>query len=178
MSRGRHILHRLKNSNEVRHLLLDVTAGAGAAKLSKLINAVETALDTGTQYNMEQKAIAVAKDWIANEGFKLAGENEHVFESLENTIALVTYLGFKHVQDRRYENLHPGRGRINVGICPLDRWPGVKPDYQYAFNGLTIILATPRVPPVVANTPQEIIAAVKERDAIGPTVEFILGGDE
>src|SRR5208282_4019908 len=159
MSRKRNIVHTLKKASEVRHLLLDVTAGAGAAKLSKLVKSVETAIDTGTQYEMEQQAHVLAKDWIDNEGFRFRlEENEHVFDSLENTLALVTYLGFKYVQDARYQNFTPGQ-RPNLGICPLDQWPGMKPkDYMYAFNGAMIILAAPR-------------------DASGRPVEFILGGD-
>jgi hypothetical protein len=178
MSRQRHILHTLKNRGEVRHLLLDATAGTGATKLSKLINSVETSIDSGTQYNMEQKAIEVAKNWIQNEGFKFPGEHEHVFDTLENTLALVTYMGFKHVQDARYKNFTPGQ-RPNIGICSLAEWPGMKPkNYVYAFDGIMTIFAVPWTPPtVVINTPQDIIAAAKMQDAIGPSVSFILGGD-
>ena len=91
--RTHHIQYTLKKQDEVRHLLIDLTAGAGAASLSELTNAVETPIATGTQSQMEEKARALAQDWAANEGFEFPKEDQPVFDSLKNTITLAALMG-------------------------------------------------------------------------------------
>lgn len=180
------ILHTLKKEipgKEVRHLVLNLENGPGAAILSQLSNAVETPIATGTQYEMGQKANAVAEEWRANEEFNYTSDHQLVFDSLKNTVALAALMGHTFVYDARYKSQ-----RDLIGEVPLSQWPGLAPKngggYLYAFDGMTII-AEPTLPAnhgikMEFKTSQETLAVLKKvaelRDTVGPRVEFLLGG--
>jgi hypothetical protein len=177
--RTHHLLHTLRKQDEVRHLLIDVKAGAGAAKLSQLSAAIETPLATGSQFEMEKEARELAQDWAAEDGFKFMNEQERVFDSLKNTVALATCMGYRHVLDARYKNLTSLP--LNIGICPLDQRPGMSPkNYIYAFTGTTIY-AVPWSPPFAPQTQQETMDALRQaiafQESVGPSAEFVLGGE-
>jgi hypothetical protein len=177
--KARHILRTLTKQNEIRHLLLDVTAGAGAAKLSQLIAAIETPIATGTQFEMEKRAGELAQVWADKEGFEFKSEKDRVFDSLKNTVALAMFMGYRDVQDERYKHLTGPP--FNIGICPLNQWPGMAPkNYVYAFTGTTIY-AVPWAPPIAPQTHKETMEALRQtiafQESVGPLVEFVLGGD-
>lgn len=185
---ARQIVHTLKKdgpAKEVRHLLLNLENGPGAATLSQLINAIETPIAAGTQYEMGQKADEVAEVWRANEEFKYTSDNSPAFDSLKNTIALAALMGHTFVYDARYKSQ-----RDLIGEVPLSQWPGMTPKngggYLYAFDGMKII-AEPTLPPnhgisMEFKTPQQTLTVMKKiaelRDTVGPRVEFLLGGDQ
>src|SRR5258708_6517678 len=163
-----HILHTLKKEipgKEVRHLLLDLKDGPGAAILSSLSNAVETPIAIGTQYEMEQRADALAEDWRGNEEFKYSSDDQPAFDSLKNTIALAELMGHTFVYDSRYKSK-----RDLIGEVPLAQWPGIAPKsgggYVYGFDGMKIIAET-ILPPyhgikMEFKAPEETIAIFKK----------------
>jgi hypothetical protein len=184
----RHILHTLKKrgaGKEVRHLLMDLTNGSGAAVLSQLVHGVETHIATGTEYEMGQKADALARDWVANEEFEYAPDDQPVFDSLKNTIALAAMMGHTFVYDSRYKS-----SRNLIGEVPLTQWPGMTArnggGYVYAFDGMKII-AEPTLPSnhginMGFKTAKETTTSLRKiaalRETVGPRVEFLLGGDQ
>jgi hypothetical protein len=125
---------------EARHLLIEFVNGSRETKLIQMSNGSDTILDTGTEYDMTQKADALARDWKINEGFTTPKQNEYVFEPLQRTIALAMRLGFTILFDQR--------GKLPVTV-PLNTWPGLTAKnsgiYVYAFNQEQI-LAWPTLP--------------------------------
>jgi hypothetical protein len=191
MSTEKPILHAtLTNApgTEVRHLLIYFVNGARETRLVQLSNGLETPIATGTQYEMSQKADAVARLWITNEGFKRPKEN-FVFEPLERTVALAMKMGFTIVYDPSYAKIDPPRSFNLTGAVPLNSWPGMTPKngggYVYAFDQMRLY-ARPTLPPnhelnVVPSDPKEVPAYLAKVSAfletVGPFREFILAGD-
>ncbi|MGD0790138.1 MAG: hypothetical protein ABR920_00080 [Terriglobales bacterium] len=189
MSSTPHILHTLEKKgsprNEVRHLLIDLANGSGAAILSQVTNAVETHVATGTQFEMGQRADALAQDWTANEGFKSSPQDQRVFDSLKNTAALAMAMGYTIVYDPRFKN-----GRQLLGEVPLNQWPGMTPKngggYEYAFDR-GWIFAEPTLPPnhgrnLQYRTNEEFLAVMKIilelKASVGDSGKFPLGGEQ
>ena len=172
------ILHTLvKDPREVRHLLIHSVEGPSVTTLSQLIAGVQTRIATGTEYEMSQKADALMQEG-ANDGFRHLRERELVFESLKRTVTLVTVMGYSAVYDPQHVDL--------PGAVPLSQWSGriAKDggDYEYALDGRSIV-AQPILPPnhglnLRPATNAEFLTvmrdATKLRDALGPTVNFIL----
>ena len=181
----RRILHTLlkqTHGGEVRHLLIHSVDSSRETNLSQLTAAVNIPIATGTEYEMGQRAETLSQDWIDNEGFRFPRERELVFEPLKHTIVLATAIGNTGVYDPKYQNIQ----RNLTGKVPLSSWPGVTAKnggaYEYAFDGMKIV-AQPRLPPnhglnLQPKTNEEFLVvlqkAVALRDAIGPTVEFLL----
>lgn len=177
----------LRNGDEVRHLLIYPVDGARETKLVQLSDSVETLIATGPQYEMRQRADALAQLWITSDGFK--SQDGPVFESLERTVALATRMGFTIVWDSRFTKLD--RPPLNpTGAVPLATWPGMTPKnggaYLYALDQMRL-LARPTLPRghklgVAPSDPKEFVAFMKKAtellDTVGPSVEFLLGGDE
>jgi hypothetical protein len=187
MHRNRPILHATltrTGPREVRHILIHPVEGE--TKLIQLINGVQSSVASGKQYEMEQQANALVRAWVA-EGFETIAENARAFEPLTPTLTLAALMGFTLVYDNSYKSMKPPR--LNVtGAVPLTKWRGLHgkngADYEYAFDGLKLI-AQPILPSALnmePKTTEEFIAVVKKavtlRDAIGPTVELLLGGDD
>jgi hypothetical protein len=176
-------------NNEVRHLILDLTKGSGAAVLSQFTNAVETQIATGTQYEMNQQADALAQEWVAREGFAFPRKNDApVCDTLKNTVALAISMGYRTVYDSRFKAQKIGdlRGGANfLGEVPLNKWPGLTPKngggYVYAFN-FTTISACPTLPAHInveirADNISAVSQAIEMLKSVGPHVDFILGGN-
>ena len=186
------LVKQTPGDNEVRHLLIQESDGPGKTNLSQLTAGVQTPIATGTQFEMIQKADQLTQLWTANEGFKFPKEGTPVFESLDRTIALAKIMGYTTVYDSKYKNLTgPDPRRLNAtGEVPLTGWPGQRSGksgggYEYAFEGMKII-ANPALPRdhglnMAPKTNEEFFAVMKQaialKAAIGPTVEFLLGGE-
>jgi hypothetical protein len=191
MSTGKPILHATLTKpagNEVRHLLIYLVDGARETRLDQLSAGSETAIATGTQYEMEQKADALAQLWITNEGFKRQPQDEFVFEPLERTVALAMKMGFTIVFDPSYTKMD--RPHFNLtGAVPLSTWRGMTPKngggYAYALDQMRLH-ARPTLPPnhelnVGPSDPKEFPAYLVKVSAflktVGPFAEFTLAGD-
>lgn len=176
------ILFRVYGQNddkEIQHLLLTSIDGTNQAVLSAMAGGAETEIARGAQYEMEDKA----REYITAGKFRVAGDDEKIFEPLKNTVALAIACGHKVVYDSRYKKFP------NVtGAVPLSSWPGLTGNngggYEYALDGLKI-LARPTLPPnqslnMKPATNEETFnvmrSAAKLLNTVGPAAEFILGG--
>lgn len=183
----RHILHTLvqqDSSREARHLLLDTISGPDRTVLTQMLDGVETEIATGTEYEMGQKATGVAQQWITAEGFRFE-KTESVFDCHKNTIALAAACGFTVIYDPQYHS-----PRNFTGVVSLAQWPGMAgrhgENYEYAFDGITRITARPALPPNhglnLEPKADEFLAVVQRlveiRNAIGPTVDLLLAGND
>src|ERR1700720_2573443 len=70
-----------------RYLLVHSVNGPSDSTLRKFVHGALTEIDTGTEYEMNQRADALMREW-ASEGFRSPRENEMVWESLERAITL------------------------------------------------------------------------------------------
>jgi hypothetical protein len=177
-----HILYSLVKdelAREVRHLLLREVNGASDTALSYMAHGVNIGLESGTEYEMNQKAQSLAEQWKQQSGFRLPRKNEKIFEPLVNIVQLARACAFQFVY---------GNSSIAAAI-PLERWKGLTgkngAPYEYAFEGMKII-AQPVFPAdhglnLHPSTNAETIEMMKQvvelRNSIGPTEEFVLGGD-
>src|SRR5258708_33319476 len=119
---------------EARHLLIRSVDGSLVTNLIQLVSGNETGLGAGTEYEMDRKAEALMEEW-AREGFRpLREPNERAWESLRETIALLSLMGYNVVYDHDYKDL---RGNF-TGAVPLDQWQGKQGknggSYKYAFG--------------------------------------------
>jgi hypothetical protein len=180
----RRILYTLKNRDDekqIRHLLLQSIDDARVRSLSEMVNGVETQIAEGTKYEMEQKA----QEYITAGKYRIARDDEKVFEPLGNTVALAKACGFKTIYDGRYKKLPNALGEV-----PLDIWPGLTGKngggYEYAFDAMKI-LARPTLPPnhglnMRPKTKEEYVEVMRKSieilKTVGPAAEFILGGND
>lgn len=170
-------LYTVEKGSTVRHLLIEGD-DPGAKTLSKLENGVSTVVDTGTHYEMDEKALALIKDLCQKEDFSWKNDNAPVWESLREIVALAKLMGHTSLHDVRY---------ITAPDVPLDRWQGCKDkngdDYMYWYTGTTIV-ACPRVTAkhgvsmVLSTNTQELVAQLAKigeiRKALGPERTFLL----
>ena len=110
------------------------------------------------------------------------------FGSLGDAVAEALARGHRFIYDNRYKSMRPP---INAtGAVPLTEWPGLQGNngggYEYAFQGMTIV-ARPTLPPNHGlnlrpkdnkETLDVMRQAVEKLENVGPTVEFLLGGNE
>jgi len=110
------------------------------------------------------------------------------FGSLKDAVALALASGYKIIYDQRYKSLRPPFNA--TGAVPLTEWPGLQGrnggGYEYAFDSLTII-ARPTLPPNHGlnmrpkdnkETLDVLRQAAEKLKEVGPTVTFLLGGDD
>ena len=110
------------------------------------------------------------------------------FGSLKDAVALALGSGYKIIYDNRYKSMRPPFNA--TGAVPLAEWPGLQGKngggYEYAFNGTTIT-ARPTLPPNHGlnlrpkdnkETLEVMRQAVESLKDIGPTVDFLLAGDD
>jgi hypothetical protein len=177
------ILFRLYGQNddtEIQHLLLTSIDGTNQAVLSAMAGGTETEIARGAQYEMEDKA----REYITAGKFRVAGDDDKIFEPLRNTMALAIACGHTIVYDPRYKKFPQNP----IGTVPLNSWPGLTGNngggYEYALDGLKI-LARPTLPPnhglnMKPPTNAEMVnvmrSAIKILNTVGPAAEFILGG--
>jgi len=189
METGNTILHATlvkAPGNEVRHLLIYPVDGAREMRLVQLSDGVETPIGTGTQYEMREKASALASLWITSEGFKRPKE-EFAWEPLERTAVLAMRMGLTTVYDPSYAKIDPPRSYNLTGEVPLSTWPGMTPrnggGYLYALDQTTL-RARPTLPPnhelnVVPSDSKSVPAYLIKLSAfletVGPFREFRLG---
>jgi len=151
--------------------------------LSQLVAGVQTRIATGTEYEMQKKARSLMRQWADSEGFRFPRKDERVFESLKLTVTLVTAMRYRVVYDRQHVN---PQEMNRTGAVLLTQWAGRTAknggDYEYALDRRSIV-AQPILPPnhglnLRPATNAEFLTvlrdAVKLRDALGPTVTFIL----
>jgi hypothetical protein len=177
----------LRKGSEVRRLIIHSLDGSHSTELIHLTSDVRSPIAHGTEYEMRQRADALAQNWIGQEGFEHLSSDEPVYEPLSNTVALATEIGHSFLYDPRYKDVKI----LNLtGAVPLKKWVGVKgrsgKPYEYAFTGLQII-ARPALPHdhglnlKPANT-EELLSvlrnAVALRAAIGRDESFVLGDSE
>jgi hypothetical protein len=170
------------SGQDARHLIVHSTNGPSNTTLRQFASGVLTEIGTGTEYEMNQSAEALMREW-AREGFSFPAEGEPVYEALERTVALATLMRYVEVFDPSRADVRAGNP---LGVFPLAQWGG-KPGkngggYQYAFTG-TKIVASPTLPPghginmtpsseKWVSTMQQILALQK---TVGPSCEFVLG---
>ncbi len=108
------------------------------------------------------------------------------FGSLESAKALAASDGYTIVYDNHYKRISPPN---LTGAVALKDWPGLTGkdggEYEYAYDGAKI-LAQPELPqnhglnltPNTREVLEVLRKAMKMREAIGPNMEFLLGGDK
>jgi len=124
------MLERHKPLHEVRRLLIDSVNGLGRTTLSQLIGTDHKDIDTGTQFEMEERADNLAQTWL-KEGFESPTENSPPpYESLEAVIKISIIMG--HNQLSIPTSLNP------IRAVPLAQWHRLVPknngSYEYAFD--------------------------------------------
>jgi len=170
-------LEKHKPAHEVRRLLISFVNGPGLTTLSQLIGADHTNIATGTQFEMEQQADALAREWL-KEGFNSLSENDPPpYESLEAVIKISVIK--RHTQISIPNRVNPARA------VPLVQWHGLVPknngSYEYAFDGFYIHAqgALPlnqnlTVPKDVKEWPAYLAKVKALREAVGPSGKFLL----
>ncbi len=174
------------SDGEVRHLLLFFIDGSSETNLVQMVRGIETPLEMGTEFETKQKASALLQLWT-KEGFKVQPERGLFYERLEWTIPLALRLGHTVIYDSRFKQLD--KLPLNAtGAVPLAKWPGLTGKngqaYEYALDGMHLHARPAPLPnskPLVAPTGGKEFAAfmlehIKQRDAIGPSLDFLLGG--
>ena len=173
----------------MRHLLILFLNGSAATELVQMSDGVESSIATGTEYEMKQRAEAMAQMWIKDEKFTRLASDKFEFESLDRTISLAMKMGFTIVYDQRFKKMEWPNPNF-TGAMPLSSWPGMAAQnggsYEYALDQMTLH-ARPTLPPspepLVAPTGGQEFAAfmLKHMAAlknVGPFADFILGGDD
>ena len=135
---------------------------------------------------MGQKADALARLWITDEGFRRPKE-KFAWEPLERTVALAVKMGFTIVYDPSYAKVDPPRSSNLTGEVPLSTWPGMTAKngggYLYGLDQTTLH-ARPTLPPnhelnVVPSDSKEVPAYLIKLNAFLKSVcifgEFLLG---
>jgi hypothetical protein len=163
--------------HEVRRLLIDSVNGPGRTTLSQLIGTDHKDIDTGTQFEMEERANNLAQTWL-KEGFESPTENSPPpYESLEAVIKISIIMG--HNQLSIPTRLNP------IGAVPLTQWHGLVPknngSYEYAFDEFYIYAQGALPPNHNLAAPTDVkewpafLAKVKaRREAVGPSGKFLL----
>jgi hypothetical protein len=173
------------SDGEARHLLLSFIDGSSETNLVQLVRGLETPLETGTEYESNQRASALLQLWT-EEGFKVQPEGQ-LSERLEWTIPLALRLGHTVIYDPRFKQLD--KLPFNAtGAVPLDKWPGMTGKngqaYEYALDRMQIHARPAPLPnskPLGEPAGGKEFAAfmleyAKHREAIGPARDFLLGG--
>jgi hypothetical protein len=172
------------SDGEVRHLLLLFIDGSSETNLVQLVRGIETPLEGGAEYETKQKASALLQLW-AKEGFKdhLDGQ---LYERLEWTIPLALRLGHTVIYDSTFKQLD--KLPFNAGVVSLAKWPGLTGKngqaYEYALDGMYLHARPAPLPnsePLVGPAGGKEFAAfmleyINQRNAIGPSRDFLLGG--
>ena len=166
------------SDHEARHLLVHSINGPSNSTLRQFVHGVLTEVGTGTEYEMNESADAMMREW-AREGFSFPVENELVWDALERAVALATLMGYKTVFDPSRADALSGNA---LGVFPLDQWPGLTGFYLYAFTG-TEIYAQPVIPrpDFLARArggsefAEALLQVAKLREAAGPLRKFVLG---
>jgi len=126
---------------------------------------------------MHTKADELMGQW-STDGFK---EEQRAFESWGQTLTLLTAMNYHSLFDPKLVDMQ----RLNLtGRAPLTQWKGRTAtnggDYEYAFDGMTII-AQPKLPShltleykTTAEFAKAMLEIVKMRDSLGPTLTFML----
>ncbi len=173
-------LHTMNKGAQVRHLLI-VGHSPSAMKLVQLADGVETAVSTGTQYEVGQDATVAMEEW-RREGFTYRKDSDPPFEPFRPTLALLTRMGYTKIFDSECK-----KGLNLLGEVPLTRWQGrtdkLGNDYEYGYTTMKLH-ARPRVTAehgvnMRPATNEEFVATIGRsldiRKSLGPDAEFILG---
>lgn len=176
-----HSSFRNKETDEVRHLLIDEVNGRANVDLVLFTAEGEEKIFSGTEYEARQKADELGHAWVKDEGFKRAKPDEPPYEPLESAVRLAMRLGHDAIYDPRLVQMDVRKPRFNAaGLIRLKEWTGMQAKnggtYRYAVKMLQIA-AEPQLPPGYvlsgADFPQQMLNAMAAKKSIGPSAEFL-----